>query len=82
MPGLCGGRSLSGTEQRAGSWAIRCLVLLEAIRATGSREEAFRLLGLEKLLDNRNHHRRLHHDVEILRDIYGRLGVAPPDTPG
>ena len=60
---------------------FRGLVLLQAISATGSREDAFRLLGMANLLANRNHHRRLKKELAVVQTFYRRVGAEPPVEP-
>ncbi|XXX79845.1 sigma 54-interacting transcriptional regulator [Sorangium sp. So ce134] len=54
--------------------AFRGLVLGAAVLRTGSREEAFTLLGQQQLLKNRNHHRALRRELDRVRDLADKLG--------
>ncbi|WP_437680107.1 sigma-54-dependent transcriptional regulator [Sorangium sp. So ce131] len=54
--------------------AFRGLVLGAAVRRTGSREEAFALLGQQQLLKNRNHHRALRRELDRVRELADKLG--------
>ncbi|MFO0610027.1 MAG: sigma 54-interacting transcriptional regulator [Polyangiales bacterium] len=54
---------------------FRGLVVAEAVRRFGGRDEAFRALGEGTLVDNRNHHRVLRREVERLQALKERLGV-------
>jgi DNA-binding NtrC family response regulator len=56
---------------------LRGLALAEAIRETGSTEEAFRLLGREGLVKGRNHHKALQRELERARELCAALGVDP-----
>ena len=47
-----------------------------AVQQTGSRDEAFVLLGEQKLLKGRNHHRALKREIERARDLLLELGGA------
>jgi DNA-binding NtrC family response regulator len=53
--------------------AFRGVVLGLAIRQVG-REEAFRLLGRESLVKNRNHHKALKRELERVDALYKALG--------
>ncbi|MBU8899288.1 sigma-54-dependent Fis family transcriptional regulator [Corallococcus sp. H22C18031201] len=53
--------------------AFRGLVLAMAIRQVG-RDEAFRLLGRESLVKNRNHHKALKRELEKVDALYKALG--------
>jgi DNA-binding NtrC family response regulator len=59
---------------------LRGLVLVEAIRETGSKEAAFRLLGREALVKSRNHHKTLQRELERARELCEALGIAPPPS--
>ena len=52
---------------------FRGLVVTEAVRRFGGRDEAFRALGEETLVDNRNHHRVIRREVERLMALKERL---------
>ncbi|MBN9683260.1 MULTISPECIES: sigma-54-dependent transcriptional regulator [unclassified Corallococcus] len=52
---------------------FRGLVLGTAIRQVG-RDEAFRLLGRESLVKNRNHHKALKRELEKVDGLYKALG--------
>jgi hypothetical protein len=41
------------------------------------REEAFRALGRENLLKNRNHHKVLKRELEKVEALYKELGEGP-----
>jgi DNA-binding NtrC family response regulator len=49
------------------------MVLGQAVQQMG-REEAFRLLGRENLLKNRNHHKVLKRELEKVEALYKELG--------
>jgi hypothetical protein len=49
------------------------IVLGQAVQQMG-REEAFRLLGRENLLKNRNHHKVLKRELEKVEALYKELG--------
>jgi transcriptional regulator with AAA-type ATPase domain len=49
------------------------MVLGQAVQQMG-REEAFRLLGRENLLKNRNHHKVLKRELEKVEALYRELG--------
>lgn len=53
--------------------AFRGFVLGLSIRQVG-REEAFRLLGRESLVKNRNHHKALKRELERVEALYRALG--------
>ena len=57
------------------------LVLSESIARAGGRDEAFRLLGRADLLENRNHHRVLHREMERAARLLEALGARPEDLP-
>lgn len=57
-------------------------LLLEAIRRTESREGGFRLVGLEHLLTNRNHHRRLRSAAGPGGGLLRQDGRHPARVPG
>ncbi|MBN1210771.1 MAG: sigma-54-dependent Fis family transcriptional regulator [Myxococcaceae bacterium] len=54
------------------------IVLGQAVQQMG-REEAFRLLGRENLLKNRNHHKVLKRELEKVEALYKELGEG--DSP-
>jgi DNA-binding NtrC family response regulator len=54
--------------------AFRGMVLGAAVQETGSRDDAFVLLGQEPLLKNRNHHRTLRRELARVRDLLRLLG--------
>ncbi|HEX7839735.1 MAG TPA: sigma 54-interacting transcriptional regulator [Kofleriaceae bacterium] len=54
--------------------AFRGLILGAAVQQTGSRDEAFLLLGQEPLLKNRNHHRALRRELSRVRELLRLLG--------
>lgn len=56
------------------------LVLAEAVRQCGEREEAFRLVGRSELVKNRNHHRALKRECQRAAELAGHLGLAPPEA--
>lgn len=57
---------------------LRGLVLLEAVRVTGSREDAFRLFGRESLVKGRNHHKALQRELAKTRAMYVALSIPIP----
>jgi DNA-binding NtrC family response regulator len=54
--------------------ALRGMILGAAVQRTGSRDEAFTLLGQELLLKNRNHHRALRRELARVRELVRVLG--------
>jgi DNA-binding NtrC family response regulator len=54
---------------------LRGLALEEAIRQTGSKEAAFRLLGRERLVSARNHHKALQRELARAADLSRALGL-------
>lgn len=48
---------------------LRGMILGAAVQHTGSRDEAFVLLGQEPLLKNRNHHRALRRELSRVREL-------------
>jgi DNA-binding NtrC family response regulator len=52
------------------------VVLGQAVQQMG-REEAFRVLGRENLLKNRNHHKVLKRELEKVEALYKELGEGP-----
>jgi hypothetical protein len=54
--------------------AFRGMVLAAALEHTGSREEAFTLLGREPMLKSRNHHRALRREIARVRELLRVLG--------
>ncbi|WP_245767034.1 sigma-54-dependent transcriptional regulator [Stigmatella erecta] len=69
--------------------ALTGVVLGQAVQELG-REEAFRLLGRENLLKNRNHHKVLKRELEKVEALYKELtgssspfsGLLPDEEPG
>lgn len=59
--------------------ALHGVLLGEAVRLTGDREAAFRLLGREELVKNRNHHKALRRDWGRLQALASILGEDLPD---
>lgn len=59
--------------------ALHGILLAEAVRITGDREAAFRLLGRGELVKNRNHHKALRRDWARALDLYEAVHEAPPD---
>jgi hypothetical protein len=55
------------------SEALGGMVLGQAVQQMGP-EEAFRLLGRENLLRNRNHHKMLKRELEKVEALYKVLG--------
>jgi DNA-binding NtrC family response regulator len=53
---------------------FRGMVLSAAVQRTGSRDEAFTLLGQEPMLKNRNHHRALRRELARVREVLDLLG--------
>ena len=60
--------------------AFRGFVVGVALEKTGSRDEAFRLLGREALVKSRNHHKVLRRELERVNALCAVLGpdVASP----
>lgn len=58
--------------------AFKALVLLEAVRRAGSREEAFAALGLEALVAGRNHQRALRREAARVAALAAALGEPLP----
>jgi DNA-binding NtrC family response regulator len=56
--------------------ALVGVVLGQAVQQMG-REEAFRVLGRENLLKNRNHHKVLKRELEKVEALYKELGEGP-----
>jgi transcriptional regulator with GAF, ATPase, and Fis domain len=52
------------------------VVLGQAVQQMG-REDAFRILGRENLLKNRNHHKVLKRELEKVEALYKELGEGP-----
>jgi len=52
---------------------FRGAVLLELTERLGSREEAFKFLGLDKQIDTGNHHRTFRREVSRLEDLLTRI---------
>ncbi|MDC0708018.1 sigma 54-interacting transcriptional regulator [Stigmatella sp. ncwal1] len=69
--------------------ALTGVVLGQAVQELG-REEAFRLVGRENLLKNRNHHKVLKRELEKVEALYRELtgssspfsGLLPDEEPG
>ncbi len=59
--------------------ALHGILLAEAVRITGDREAAFRLLGRGELVKNRNHHKALRRDWARALDLYTALHEPAPD---
>jgi len=59
--------------------ALHGIVLAEAVRQTGDRETAFRLLGRGELVKNRNHHKALRRDWARALTLYEALAEPVPD---
>ncbi len=57
--------------------AFRGFVLGAAVEKTGDRDAAFRLLGKEQLVKNRNHHKALKREIERVADLARAVGHAP-----
>ncbi|HEY1690562.1 MAG TPA: sigma 54-interacting transcriptional regulator [Polyangiaceae bacterium] len=53
---------------------FRGMVLAAAVKHTGSRDEAFSMLGQGVLLKNRNHYRALRRELTRVRDLAQSLG--------
>jgi DNA-binding NtrC family response regulator len=53
---------------------FRGVVLAAAVHHTGSRDDAFAILGQEVLLKNRNHYRALRRELTRVRDLAQMLG--------
>ncbi len=56
---------------------VKGVALLEAIRRSSSREEAFALLGKGNLLKGRNHHGVLKRELQRTIQLYDALGIEP-----
>lgn len=54
--------------------SIRGMALAAAVTRRGGRDEAFRLLGQEQLMKNRNHHRAYRREIERVREMVKVLG--------
>lgn len=54
--------------------SIRGMALAAAVARRGGRDEAFRLLGQEQLMKNRNHHRAYRREIERVRETVKVLG--------
>jgi transcriptional regulator with GAF, ATPase, and Fis domain len=71
---------------------IQGMVLAAAVGRRGRRDEAFRLLGQEHMMKNRNHHRAYRRELERVRELVTVLGgvvdeeltalLDAPDEPG
>ena len=55
---------------------LRGMILGAAVQHTGSRDEAFLLLGQEQLLKNRNHHHALRRELSRVRELVRLLGCG------
>jgi len=60
--------------------AFSGLLLAAAIDTTGTRDEAFRLVGRGRLLDNRNHHKALKREAVRALELCHALREPPPPT--
>lgn len=56
------------------SEAFKGFVLAAAEERLGSKDEAYRLLGKEALLVNRNHHKPFRREIEKVQALYEALG--------
>ncbi|WP_437779741.1 sigma-54-dependent transcriptional regulator [Sorangium sp. So ce1097] len=56
--------------------ALRGFVLATAVEKLGSREEAFRLLGKESVVQNRNHQKTLKREIDRVEALCKALGEA------
>lgn len=54
--------------------AFKGFVLAAATERLGSKDEAYRLLGKEALLVNRNHHKPFRREIEKVQALYEALG--------
>jgi DNA-binding NtrC family response regulator len=54
--------------------AFEGMLVAAALQQTGSRQDAFVLLGKGQLVENRNHHRALHRHLECLREFLAAVG--------
>ncbi len=54
--------------------SIQGMALAAAVARRGGRDEAFRLLGQEQLMKNRNHHRAYRRELDRVRDVVKVLG--------
>jgi DNA-binding NtrC family response regulator len=64
------------------SEAFRAMVLDATIEATGSKEVALEALGLGSVLRDRNHHRVIKREAELLQRLYAIVGFEPRARPG
>lgn len=54
--------------------SIQGLALAAAVARVGGRDEAFRLLGQDQLMKNRNHHRAYRREIEKVREVVKIVG--------
>ena len=57
--------------------AFRGFVLAAAVQRLGDRDAAFRLLGKEQMVRNRNHHKVLKREIERTISLFETLGETP-----
>src|SRR5262249_11606955 len=57
---------------------IRGLILGAAIEHTGNREEAFRALNKDVMVQNRNHTKTLRRELDKLASLCAAFGVKSP----
>lgn len=57
--------------------AFRGFVLAAAVRQMGDRDEAFKLLGKEQLVRNRNHHKLLKRELARAATFVSAIGETP-----
>ena len=58
--------------------AFKGLLLAAAVEAAGDRDEAFKVLGREALVKNRNHHKVLKRELERVEALCRALGEPIP----
>jgi len=58
--------------------AFKGLLLASAVEAAGGRDEAFKALGREALVRNRNHHKVLRRELERVEALCRALGEPVP----
>jgi len=58
--------------------AFKGLLLAAAVEALGGRDEAFKALGREALVRNRNHHKVLKRELERVEALCRALGEPVP----
>jgi DNA-binding NtrC family response regulator len=63
------------------SEGFRAMVLEATLESSGSREAAFEALGLENVLRERNHHRFIKRETELLQRLYAIVGFEPAARP-